>query len=116
MGNNDIHKLPFLLKHKRTFELIREGKKKIESRAGSPKYLEINEGDNIEFSCGNEKTIKQVKKILHYNDLDELFAAYEPETINPEISSDKELRKKYLTFPGYNERIKKYGILVFELK
>ena len=116
MGNKIIHKLPFLEVHRRTFDLIREGKKKIETRAGNPEYFQIREGDNIEFSCGDEKIIKRVKKISHYKNLDDLFTVYKPYEINSEVSSYDETRKRYATFPGYEQRIKEYGILVFELE
>ena len=114
MENNIIHKLPFLEADRQTFELLQKGKKQIETRAGCPEYLRIREGDSIEFSCGNEKFIKKVKKISHYNHLDDLFAVYKPNEINPEVSSYEELRARYATFPGYEHRLKQYGILVFD--
>jgi ASC-1-like (ASCH) protein len=116
MGNNTIHKLPFLEADRKNFELIRRGKKKIETRAGNPEYFQIRKDDSIEFSCGDEKIIKRVKKISHYKNLDDLFAAYKFQEINPEISSYEELKKRYAEFPGYEQRIKKYGVLVFELE
>jgi ASC-1-like (ASCH) protein len=116
MGNNTIHKLPFLEIDRKTFELIQEGKKKIETRAGNQEYFQIRENDSIEFSCGGEKIIKRVKKISHYKNLDDLFVAHKFQEINPEVSSYEELREKYAAFPGYEQRIKKYGILVFELE
>lgn len=116
MENNAIHKLPFIQANRRAFELIREGKKKIETRAGNPEYLQIREGDSIEFSCGDEKIIKRVKKISHYSNLDDLFATYKPDEIDPEVFSHEELKKMYATFPGYEQRIKQYGILAFELE
>jgi len=116
MDNKIIHKLPFLEAHRRTFDLIRDGRKKIETRAGKPEYFRIHEGDSIEFSCGGEKTIKLVKRIAHYKNLDDLFAVYQPQEINPEVSSANEMRKRYAAFPGYERRIKEYGILVFELE
>jgi ASC-1-like (ASCH) protein len=116
MENRIIHNLPFLEENRNTFNLIKEGKKTIETRAGCPQYLKIDEGDIIEFSCGDDKIFKQVKKILHYKNLEELFAVYQPQDIDPEVSSYSEMRKRYLGFPDYEQRINKYGILVFELE
>ena len=115
MGNK-IHKLLFLDSDRRSFDLIKEGKKKIETRAGSPEYFQIHEGDSIEFSCGDERIIKRVEKVSHYKNLDDLLAIYEPQEINPDILLRDEIKKKYLTFPGYEQRLKEYGILVFELE
>ena len=114
--NGIVHKLPFFEEHRRTFERIKSGEKNIETRAGNPEYLRIREGDSIEFSCGEDKAVKQVRKVSHYKDLDVLFAAYPPQTINPELASVEEAKERYLSFPGYEQRIKEYGILVFELE
>lgn len=116
MKSKIIHKLPFLKIHKHTFDLIKGGRKKIETRAGNPEYLQIREGDSIEFSCGNEKIIRKVKKVSHYKNLDNLLSVYKSNEINPEISSSKKLKQRYIKFPKYKQRIKEYGILVFELE
>jgi len=116
MKNKTIHKLAFLDKHIDTFELIKTHKKKIETRAGNPEYIKIKDGDTIEFSCQNQTLLKQAKRVLHYKTLDELFDNFKPKEINPTLSSYKELKDKYASFPDYEERIKKYGILVLELE
>ncbi len=111
-----IHHLPFLAEHRPTFELIRSGRKEIETRAGSPAYLQIQPGDMIEFSCGTEKIRRRVKQVEHYKDFAGLFAAYAPQEINPNQSDAAAMQKKYLSFPGYGQRLKEYGILVFSLE
>lgn len=111
-----LHNLPFLEKNRKTFEYIGDGKKKIETRAGSQQYFAIKAGDAIEFSCGNEMIIKKVKKVLRYKTLDKMFKVYKPQEINPEASSYEELKKRYDSFPGYQDRLNQYGILVFELE
>lgn len=111
-----IHKLPFLEVNRNIFILLKEGVKKIETRAGSTEYFKIHEGDQIEFSCGEDKIMKVVKKVYQYRNFDELFSKYKPQEINPEIFSVDEMKKQYLSFPGYEQRIQKYGILVFRLE
>jgi ASC-1-like (ASCH) protein len=111
-----IHKLPFLEENRDTFNLIRDGKKTFETRAGSLEYFTIREGDGIDFSCGDETVLKKVKKVSHYKTLDELFTMYKPNEINPATFSIEEMKEKYLSFPGYEKRLQKYGILVFELE
>lgn len=49
MENNSTHKLPFREEDRKTFEFIKENRKMIETRAGSPEYLAIKEGDDIVF-------------------------------------------------------------------
>ncbi len=115
MENRRVHSLVFLPENRGTFIAIQDGRKKIETRAGSPEYLEIKEGDTIEFSCDDEKFTKQVGGGKRYENLEELFAVYAPQEINPEVFAHEELRSMYSTFPGYEDRLKKYGILVFEL-
>ena len=111
-----IHKLLFLEKDRNTFKLIQSGKKNIETRAGNPEYFFIKAGDYIEFSCGDEKVVRKVRNILHYTTLNDLFAAYKPQEINPEVFSYEELRERYVSFPGYHDRLDRYGVLVFELE
>lgn len=41
---------------------------------------------------------------------------YKPSDINPTIATADELKALYRSFPGYDERLKKYGILAFELE
>ena len=115
MGNNMTYTLPFLEINKHAFDLIRDNKKKIETRAGNTEYLKIIAGDVIEFSCGNKVFTKQVKKVSHFQSLDDMLNIYKFDEINPEYSSNEEAKSKYLSFPGYELRLKEFGILVFEL-
>ncbi len=111
-----LHKLVFLVDNRDTFNLIKSGSKKIETRAGNLDYLKIKAGDSIEFSCGDESFVRLVRNKHSFSSLDELFTAYLPAQINPGFSDYEELRKLYLTFPGYKERIQEYGVLAFELE
>lgn len=115
MGNNMTYTLPFLEINKHTFDLIRDNKKKIETRAGNSEYLKIIAGDVIEFSCGDEVFMKQVKKVTHFRSLDDMLKVYKFYEINLEYSSNEEAKSKYLSFPGYESRLKEFGIIVFEL-
>jgi ASC-1-like (ASCH) protein len=46
-------------KDKINFDLIRNGEKKIETRANTEKYQKIEKGDFLIFTCGNEKIEKK---------------------------------------------------------
>ena len=97
------------------FEAVRDGKKKVETRAATPKFTDIKIGDNIELICGKDKFVKSVKKVEIFKTVSELLKKNKVEEINPEIKSEKELEEMYLSFPDYEEKIKKYGLIAFEL-
>jgi len=98
------------------FQAIIEGKKKFETRAATPKYTEIKVGDILTLVCGNEKVEKRVKKVEHFQTIGALLKKYKPQTINPFIRSDKEARAMWGSFPNYKEKIKQYGLVVWELE
>ena len=110
------HKLIFLPENRATFEAIQSGKKTIETRAGSPAYNLIRVGDVVEFSCGNDTFEKRVTSVQHYATLEELFAVYAPIEMNPAWTTYEEARVAYAVFPGYESRLKQYGVLVFKLE
>jgi ASC-1-like (ASCH) protein len=101
--------------NKDIFEAIRDGKKKVETRAATPKYSDIKSGDRVDFVCGNESFVKQIKKVETFKTISEMLDKYEVEEINPKIRSEKELEDMYYSFPNYKEKIEKYGLIAFEL-
>lgn len=110
------HTLPFAKDNLNTWKLIKNGKKKIETRAGGPKYIGIQAGDTLVFSCLGKKFKKQVKKVSHFKTLAALTKAYKVTDINPTIKTVKELQAMYDSFSGYKERLREFGILAFELE
>lgn len=111
-----VHKLPFLESHRQTFELIRDGRKRLETRAGSEEYLRIRPADSIEFSCGEDTTKRKVVRIEKFPSLESLLARYEPAELNPAWGSREEAMESFLSFPGYEKRIQDFGLLVFEIE
>lgn len=97
------------------FEAIRVGKKKIETRAGSPRYFNIEAGDTLVFICGKDRFEKRAKKVKKFKDIKSLLKAYKPQDINPKTRNLEESEKMYYSFPGYKEKIKKYGLIAIEL-
>ncbi|MFA5047760.1 MAG: ASCH domain-containing protein [Patescibacteria group bacterium] len=110
------HKLIFRDCDQETFNLIKNGQKKIETRAGLPEYFEIKARDLVNFICGDYACEKEIKNVSVFPSLNDLFKVYEPEQIDSSISTIEEMTAKYMSFPGYPERIEKSGIIVFELK
>ena len=99
-----------------TFDFIRNGKKKIETRAGSVKYQNIQNGDTLIFSCAGKKFEKRIKKVFHFKSIKEMLKKYDPNTINPLTHSEKELTDVYYSYPNYKEKIAEFGLLAFELE
>lgn len=97
------------------FKAIKSGKKKIETRAGSPKYFNIKAGDTLVFVCGKDKFERKIKKVTKFKSIETLHKIYKPIEINPKTRTVQESEKIYYSFPGYKEKIKKYGLIAFEL-
>ncbi len=98
-----------------TWNYIKTGKKKVETRAATVKYLPIKAGDTLVMSCKGKKFKKVVKKVTHFKTLIALYKTYKPSVINPSVKTAQELNAKYDSFPGYKEKLKKFGILAFLL-
>lgn len=110
-----MKKLNFSEINRDIFEAVRDGRKKIETRAATPKFVGIKTGDNIELICGKDSFVKQVKKAEIFKTIPQMLNKYKVEEINPQVKLIKELEEMYLSFPDYEEKIKKYGLIAFEL-
>lgn len=97
------------------FLAVKNGKKKIETRAATKKYMKIEKGDELVFVCGNSRFKKQVFNTEHFNSISALVKKYKPNAINPSINSKEDLIKMYYKYPDYKEKIKKYGIVAWKL-
>jgi ASC-1-like (ASCH) protein len=97
------------------FEAIKNGTKKVETRAASPKFSGIKAGDTIILKCGREKMAKKVKKTKIFKGPKELLLEYKLGLLGPGLRSEKDLEKMYYSFPGYKKKIKKYGLIALEL-
>lgn len=107
--------LRFREENRDIFYAIRNGIKKVETRAGSKKYQNIEVGDVLILSCGDEKIEKTVIRLSKFNTITDLLLFYKPEEIVPGVYIKEELEKIYHSFPGYEEKIKEFGIVAFEL-
>ena len=45
-----------------------------------------------------------------------MFRKYEMKEIMPDIGSYREFKESYYNYPGYREKIKKFGLMALELK
>ena len=107
--------LRFRAVNKDIFEAIISGKKKIETRAATKKYRNVKAGDTIILVCGSKRINKKVSKVELFKSMATVLKKYKPENINPKTHTTKEVRDMWYSFPGYKEKIKKYGLIVFHL-
>lgn len=111
-----IHVLRFRTVNRNTFNAIKSGRKKIETRAATKRYKNIKKGDTLKFMCGSNSFIKRIKKATFFKTVGGLLKKYKPVDINPKVDTEEKLRKMYYGFPSYREKIRKYGLVAFELK
>jgi len=98
------------------FNAIKTGKKKVETRAATERYDRIMAGDKITLICGKSRLEKWVRKARTFKTIAALLKKYSVKSINPAVKSAEELEKIYYSFPGYREKIKKFGLIAIEFK
>jgi len=98
------------------FLSIKNGSKKIETRAGTSRYRKIKRGDTLEIVCGRERIVKKVKSAAHFKTLEALFKEYPWRKIMPHLKTREEAYSEYYGYSGYREKLKKFGVAAFELE
>ena len=107
--------LRFRSVNKDIFDAINHGKKKVETRAATKKYSSIVPGDIVVLICGSKKIEKQIKKVELFPSITSILKRYKPSDINPNTHTEQEARLAWYSFPGYKEKIKKYGLIAMTL-
>ncbi|OGN17033.1 MAG: hypothetical protein A3C88_02435 [Candidatus Yanofskybacteria bacterium RIFCSPHIGHO2_02_FULL_50_12] len=110
------HVLRMRSENRDIFDAIKEGKKKVETRAASDKFKKIEVGDKLKFLCGPSSWESTVAAVKTFKTIPALLKTYKPQQINPKIKTGDNLRDMYYSWPGNKERIKKYGLIALELK
>ncbi len=95
------------------FDAIKNGAKEIETRAAAEKFRAVKPGEVITCICGDSRFEKRVKTIELFPDIDSVLQRYKPQQIHPALRTRQEIIDMYYSFPGYEEEIKKFGILAF---
>lgn len=98
------------------FDAIRDGRKKVETRAATVRYQKTEKGDRVMLVCGKDVFEKKVVDVQIFKSIDTLLKKYKVRQINPNVKTEEELRKLYYSFPGYREKIKRYGLVAIELR
>lgn len=116
ISKTKVLRLNFRAADRDIFEAIRLGKKKIETRAGTEKYKDMKAGDKIVFVCRYKKFEKEIKKVERFKTIRALIKNYKPIEISPFCKTESELRGMYYSFPDYQDKIKKYGLIALTLE
>ena len=111
-----IYNLKFRAVDRDSFGFIRDGDKKVETRAATERYAGIKKGDTIIFSCSRSKFSKKVTKVEKFRSIGAIYRTYKPHQINPTWKTQADGRRAWASFPNYTEKIKKYGLISLTLK
>ncbi len=116
IANNQKYVLRFRAVNRDIFEAIKGGKKKVETRAATARYSKIKAGDLVVLMCGKNKFEKTVKRAGIFKTVSSMLGKYKVKDIMPNLSSAEELQQTYYGYPNYREKIRKFGLVVLELK
>jgi len=107
--------LRFRAADKKNFDEVKSGVKSIETRAGTVKYQPIEVGDTLTFVCGKSRCVKKIVKKFHWPSINAMVKKIDFKKVMPSVDSVEEMKKIYASYPDYEQKIKKYGLLGFKL-
>ena len=97
------------------FDMIQSGKKTVETRAATRKFIGIKVNDVLIFKCGKDMLEKQVIEKYTFKSIEDLYKSIDIKEIMPYIDSKEKAIKVWYSFPNYKEKTKKYGLVAFRL-
>jgi len=97
------------------FDALRSGEKRVETRAATDRYRDIASGDKVLFVCGRDSFSKKVKSARLFRSVPALLRLHRARDINPNVRTAAGLKAMYESFPGYKEKIRKFGLIALEL-
>lgn len=98
-----------------SFLYIKNGSKKVETRAGTEKFRKMKAGEMLVFVCGGKKVERKIYNVRMFKSVYGMLKVYKVKDILPNLSTKKELEAVYDSFTGYKDKIKKFGIIAFEI-
>ena len=66
-------KLVFNSKNKDIYQILQDGRKKIETRSATIKYKKLKVGDVITFSCRAESFERKIRNITYFDSINHLL-------------------------------------------
>lgn len=100
------HTLRFRAVDRATFDDIREGRKRVETRAATVKYRNIAPGDILVFVCEKEHFERSVATAEHFVSVDDMLKQFSVSDISAQVTDRDALLRMYHGFPGYEEKTK----------
>lgn len=110
------HTLRFRAVDRATFADIRDGRKRVETRAATVKYRNIAPADLIAFVCGQDRFERTVATVEHFASVDDLLMKHAVKDINASAATPEDLKMMYDSFPGYPEKIAQFGLVALTLE
>ena len=101
---------------RKVFESIKDGSKTIETRAATEKYRKMKTGDILNFVCGSNSLQKRITSVRLFCTIEEMIGVLDIKSIMPFVDSVEAMRQVYYSFPNYEEKIKNFGIIAFEME
>ena len=115
-SNMANHIFRFRQSDKNIFDDIRSGRKAVETRAATTKFKNIKPADIVVFVCGKDRFEKEVKSAEIFKDVPSILKKYRVGDIAPRLATEGDLIKMYHSFPGYEEKIKKFGLIALRFE
>ena len=109
------HTLRFRAVDRATFDDIRDGRKRVETRAATVKYRGIDPGDTVVFVCKKDRFERVVASVEHFASVDDMLKKYSVDDINARAVDRNGLIRMYHGFPGYEEKMREHGIIALTL-
>ena len=100
------------------FDALVDGRKTIETRAGSPgarSYTRVQPGDTLLFLCGPARLRRTVARVAIYPSPAALAVHEDVRRVMPWLADAADLAAVYESFPGYPKRISRHGLVAMEL-
>ena len=107
--------LRFWAKDKKNFIELKDGLKSVETRAATERYRRIKKGDILVITRGKARIEKSVKRVRLFKSVSAMFKVIPYRKINPSAPTVTAAKKVYLGYPGYAEKLKKYGVIAWNI-
>ena len=99
------------------YDAIASGEKTWEGRLTNSSVSNIAVGDNIELISENREPLKAaVVGVQHFTDFEKMLDGEGLRRLLPGVGSVEEGLEIYRAFPGYREREREVGAVVFQLE
>ena len=107
--------LRFRAKDRANFLEIKDRSKTVETRAATPRYRKIKNGDVLVFVCGKERLRRKVKRVRFFKSINSMTKAISYKKIMPSLKSPKEMKAVYYDYSAYKDKIRKFGLIALDM-